>query len=139
MEDGEQYGLVVIVHEISYAPPLLQYACEVDGSEPSDVSSTLGARLTGADVAGYRSKWRSDIVFGGSYGISSELYKPFAAESKWFIAPHASASYSQFKVYQRADPLVIYGRTQASVGADLGYGFNRFAEIRFGYEVGNLD
>ncbi len=139
IQDGNQSGLLVTVHEKSYAPPLLQYASEVDGSEPSDVSSTLAARLTVTDVAGYRSEWRSDILFGGTYGISSELYKPFAAESKWFIAPHASASYSQFKVYQRADPLVIYGRTQASVGADLGYGFNRFAEIRFGYEVGNLD
>src|SRR6266404_945383 len=136
---GNQSGLLVTVHEKSYAPPLLQYASEVDGSEPSDVSSTLAARLTVTDVAGYRSEWRSDIRFGGVYGISSELYKPFAAESHWFVAPHASASYSQFKVYQRADPLVIYGRTQASVGADLGYGFNRFAEIRFGYEVGNLD
>jgi len=139
IQDGNQSGLLVTVHEKSYAPPLLQYASEVDGSEPSDVSSTLAARLTVTDVAGYRSEWRSDILFGGTYGISTELYKPFAAESKWFIAPHASASYSQFKVYQRADPLVIYGRTQASVGADLGYGFNRFAEIRFGYEVGNLD
>ena len=137
--EGNRAGLLVAVHEKSDAPPLLQYASEVDGSEPSDVSSTLAARLTVTDVAGYRSEWRSDLRFGGIYGISSELYKPFAAVSNWFIAPHASASYSQFKVYQRADPLVIYGRTDATIGADLGYGFNRFAEIRFGYEIGDLN
>jgi NTE family protein len=90
-------------------------------------------------VAGYRSEWRTDALFGNTYGISSELYKPLTSSTKWFVAPHASASYTQFKIYRRYDPLVIYGRNDAEAGVDLGYGFNRFSEIRFGYEVGNLD
>ncbi len=139
VREGGRDGLVITLHEKSYAPPLLQFSSEVDGSEPADVSSTLATRLTMMDVAGYRSEWRSDVQFGGAYGIFSELYKPLAAESKWFVAPHAGATYSQFKIYRRFDPLVLYGRTEEEVGVDAGYGFNRFSEIRFGYEVGNLD
>jgi NTE family protein len=137
--DGSRTGLLITVHEKSYAPPLLQFASEVDGSEPSDVTFTQAARLTLMDVAGYRSEWRTDVRFGGTYALSSELYRPISATSKWFIAPHALASYSQFKIYQRSDPLVIYGRTDANVGLDIGYGFDRFSEIRFGYEVGDFD
>ena len=139
IQEGGRTGLLVTVHEKSYAPPTLQFASEVDGSEPLDVTYTLAARLTLMDVAGYRSEWRTDILFGNTYRAASELYKPLTATSKWFIAPHASASSSQFKLYRRADPLVIYRLGIGEVGADIGYGFNRFAEIRFGYEVGDLD
>ena len=139
IQDGARAGLFITVHEKSYAPPLLQFAFEVDGSETADVTFTQAVRLTLLDVAGYRSEWRTDARFGNTYGISSELYKPFTAAGKWFVAPHAAASYSQFKIYRRSDPLVIYGRNDADIGVDVGYGFNRFSEIRFGYEIGDLD
>jgi len=139
IQENGRAGLLVTVHEKTYAPPTLQFATEVDGSEPLDVTFTLGSRLTLMDVAGYRSEWRTDLIFGSAYGIASELYKPFTATSKWFIAPHASLNSTQFKIFQRADPLVIYRLGTATIGADVGYGFNRFAEFRIGYEVGDLD
>jgi len=139
INDGARTGLLIQVHEKSYAPPLLQFASEVDGSETADVSFTQAARLTLMDVAGYRSEWRTDLLFGNTYGISSELYKPLTSFSKAFIAPRISENYTQFKIYRRYDPLVDYGRNVADIGLDLGYEFNRFSEIRFGYEVGALD
>jgi len=139
LQEDSRVGLLINIHEKSYAPPLLQFAFEVDGSEAADVTFTQAVRLTLMDVAGYRSEWRTDALFGNTYGISSELYKPFTSTSKWFLAPHASASYTQFKIYRRYDPLVIYGRNDATIGADVGYSFNRFSEVRFGYEVGDLN
>jgi NTE family protein len=139
IQDASGAGLMITIHEKNYAPPLLQFAFEVDGSETADVNFTQAVRLTVMDVAGDRSEWRTDALFGNTYGISSELYKPFNGISKWFIAPHADANYSQFKIYQRSNPLVIYGRIDANIGTDIGYGFSRFSEIRFGYEVGDLD
>ena len=139
VNDGASTGLLIQVHEKSYAPPLLQFASEVDGSETADVSFTQAARLTLMDIAGYRSEWRTDLLFGNTYGISSELYKPLTGFSNFFIAPRISENYTQFKIYRRYDPLVDYGRNVANIGLDLGYQFNRFSEIRFGYEVGALD
>jgi NTE family protein len=139
INDGTRTGLLIQVHEKSYAPPLLQFASEVDGSETADVSFTQAARLTLMDVTGYRSEWRTDLLFGNTYGISSELFKPLTSFSNFFIVPRISENYTQFKIYRRYDPLVDYGRNVANVGLDIGYGFNRFSEIRFGYEVGALD
>jgi len=139
LNDGARTGLLIEVHEKSYAPPLLRFASEVDGSETADVSFTQAARLTLMDVAGYRSEWRTDLLFGNTYGLSTELYKPFTSFSNFFVAPHASENYTQFKIYRRSDPLVIYGLNNVNGGVDLGYGFNRFSEIRLGYEVGALD
>jgi NTE family protein len=136
--DGED-GLLVTVHEKTYAPPTLQVAFSVDGSENDDVTYTLLTRLTLMDVAGYRSEWRTDVQFGNTYGVASELYRPFTATSRWFVAPHADASNSSFKVFEKNDPQADYRLYRAHIGADVGYAANRFTELRAGYEVGYLD
>ena len=134
-----QDGLLVTVHEKPYAPPTLQLGFEVDGSESNDVDFTLATRLTLLDVAGYRSEWRTDFIFGNTYGVQSELYRPFSPSSRWFFAPHAAASSSAFKIYRKSDPLAEYRFNRTEIGTDIGYGFSRFSEIRFGYEIGTLD
>ena len=138
-ERNGQQGLLIAVSEKNYAPPTIQPAAEVDGSESGDVDFTLGARLTLLDVAGFRSEWRTDFLIGKTYGIQSELYKPFDASSKWFVAPYADASDTAFKVDVKNDPVANYRFYRADIGADIGYGFNRFSELRAGYEVGYLN
>ena len=108
----------------------------MDGSESGDVNFTLGARLTFLDVAGFRSEWRTDFLFGSTYGVQSELYKPFNAVSKCFFSPHADASDTAFKIFSKNDPVADYRIYRADIGADIGYGFSRSSEIRVGYEVG---
>jgi NTE family protein len=138
LERDAKQGLLIVVKEKDFAPPTLQSAFELDGSEAGDIEFTLGTRLTLMDVAGFRSEWRSDFLFGNTYGVSSELYRPFRAESKWFFAPHASASDATFQIYAKNDPLAYYRFYRTNIGADLGYGFSRFSEVRVGYEVGHL-
>jgi NTE family protein len=136
--DGKQ-GLRIQVSEKNYAPPTIQPAFEIDGSESEEVGFTMGARLTFLDVAGFRSEWRTDFLLGNTYGLGSELYRPFTPLSKWFLAPHGDASTRVFKIYQKGDLLADYKLAQAEFGVDVGYGFNRFNELRVGYEVGYLD
>ena len=139
VERGGKQGLLILVKEKDFAPPSLQPAFEVDGSEAGDIEFTLGTRLTLMDVAGFRSEWRTDFLFGNTYGVASELYRPFRAESKWFVAPHASASDTTFQIYAKNDPLADYRFYRTSIGTDLGYGFSRSSEVRVGYEVGTLN
>ncbi|MBZ5664961.1 MAG: patatin-like phospholipase family protein [Acidobacteriia bacterium] len=131
-----QTGLVVFVHEKSYAPPTLQLGSETDGSEPKDVTITLAGRLMFMNVAGYRSEWRTDFAFGNNYGLSSELYRPFSSLSNWFFAPHITISNTGFKFFNQTDPIALYRFHQANGGFDVGYGFNRFTELRVGYQIG---
>lgn len=137
-ENGAR-GLVVTLHEKNYAPPMLQFGFEMDGSESDNVNFTLASRLTFMDVAGYGSEWRTDVLFGNTYGVASELYRPFTASSRWFLAPHAEANDSAFDIFRKSDPVADYRISRANLGADLGYGFGRFAEARLGYELGYLN
>jgi NTE family protein len=136
--DG-QNGLLITVHEKSYAPPTLNLGFSVDGSESDDVTFTQLARITLMDVAGYRSEWRTDLQFGNTYGIESELYRPFNATTKWFFAPRGDATDTAFKIYRKSDPVADYRILRADAGMDVGYTFSRFTEIRVGYEVGDYD
>lgn len=136
--DGKT-GLQIKVSEKNYAPPTLQPGFEVDGSASEEVGFTLGARLTFLDAVGFRSEWRTDILFGNTYGLSSELYRPFTPLSRWFIAPHGEASTRVLKIYEKGNPLADYKLGKATIGMDVGYGFDRFSELRVGYEEGFLD
>ena len=134
--DRGQSGLFVTVEEHSYAPPTLKLGFEVDGSEPGDVTFTQSARLNFLDIAGYGSEWRTDVMFGNTYGIASDFFKPFGVLSQWFLGPHALASDSAFRIYNKSNLVAEYRLGRAEIGADVGYSFNRFAELRFGYEIG---
>ena len=134
-EDGRD-GLLIRVHEKSYAPPAVQPALVIDGTETDDVTFTAGARLTFMDVAGFRSEWRTDFQIGQTYGISTELYRPFQPLGKWFLAPRLSADQSTFKVYNQNNPRSEYRLDDAQGELDVGYGISRFSEFRVGYSVG---
>jgi NTE family protein len=134
-EDNKD-GLLIRVHEKSYAPPVLRPGVAIDGTQTDDVTFTAGARLTFMDAAGFRSEWRTDFQFGETYAISSDLYRPFQPMGKWFFDPFAKASKTTFLVYQKSDPRADYRLGNVSGGMDVGYGFNRFSELRVGYGIG---
>jgi NTE family protein len=138
-EQNGRTGLLVHVVEKSDAPPMFQPAFEVDGSQGGDVKFTMGTRFTFMDVAGFHSEWRTDLLLGNTYGIQTELYRPFRAESRWFFAPHADASDTTFQIYAKNDPLADYRIYRTNIGGDLGYNLGRFSELRVGYEVGSLN
>ncbi len=139
IEKNGQTGLLVQVVEKNYAPPMFQTAFEVDGSQSGNVDFTTGTRFTFMDVAGFRSEWRTDVLLGNTYGIQTELFRPFRAESHWFLAPHGDASDTTFPIYAKNDPLADYRIYRTNIGADLGYSFGRFSELRVGYEIGSLN
>src|SRR5437879_5290161 len=139
IEKNGQTGLLIQVIEKNNAPPMFQTAFEVDGSQSGNVDFTMGMRFTFMDVAGFRSEWRTDLLLGNTYGIQTELYRPFSAESRWFFAPHADASDTTFQIYAKNDPLADYRIYRINIGGDLGYSFGRSSELRVGYEVGSLN
>lgn len=137
-ENGRE-GLIVYINEKTYAPPTLRPAFVVNGDQTDDVTFTFGMRLTFMDIAGFRSEWRTDLLIGETYGIDSELYRPFKPLGKWFFAPTVKASDTTLLLYQKQNPKADYHLDRVSGGIDLGYGFNRFSELRAGYEIGYAD
>jgi len=136
IQENGQTGLLIRVHEKTYAPPTLRPSFVIDGTQTQDVTFTFGARLTFMDIAGFRSEWRTDLALGESYSIASDLYRPFQPMGKWFFDPFVYASRSTFDIYEHEDPQAVYRLDRVSGGIDLGYALSRFSEVRVGYGIG---
>ena len=139
IEDHGKTGLLVRVNEKSYAPPTLRPGFEINGTQPDNVTFTFASRITAMDVAGFRSEWRTDFSFGETYGLRSELYRPFQPFGKWFFTPIAGASRGAFYIYNHNNPKADYRLDRAEGEFDVGYGISRFSEVRVGYEGGYAD
>jgi NTE family protein len=107
----------------------------IDGAQYDNVLFTGKVRITRLDLGGFGSEWRTDFTFGSQWGIESEYYKPLARESRWFLAPRVYAQDTPFNLYDRSIQLADYRIRQYGTGVDLGYAFNRFSELRLGYEI----
>ncbi len=136
---GDEPGLLINVTERTNAPPVLQLGFSIDGSEPGNVTYTVGGRLTVLDVGGFGSEWRTDFAIGNTYGFSSEFYKKLTQTSKWFVAPQLHLSDAGEWIYSYNTPQADYRIGRAGGGVDVGYAIDRFSEVRAGYEIGYLN
>jgi NTE family protein len=137
-ERNDAQGLLISAEEKIYSPPWLKPGFSLDGAQPDNVGFTFGARLTFTDVGGYRSELRTDLAFGSTYGARLEYYHPFTARTHWFIAPQTFARRTALNLYSANTLLAEYRLTRAGGSLDLGYQFDRFSELRLGYEAGYL-
>jgi NTE family protein len=136
VERNGKPGLQIEAETKSYMPPIVRPLIVIDGSDYNDVYFSMGARITFLDFGGYRRELRNDVIAGSQYGIATEYYRPFTAESKWFVAPRALVSTAQYPLYNGTTVLTQYRNRLALGGFDVGYGFGRTGELRFGYEGG---
>ncbi|MGB9071867.1 MAG: patatin-like phospholipase family protein [Terriglobales bacterium] len=136
VERNGRPGLEIQADEKEYAPPTVHPLLFIDGSNFRNVLFRVGARITFLDLGGYGSEWRNDFIAGSEYGLSTEYYHPFTPYTHWFAATQAFADSAPFNIYQTDRILAEYRNRRAGVGADIGYGFGKNAELRLGYTVG---
>jgi NTE family protein len=131
-------GLLIRADEKDYAPPTVNPTFVIDGSDYTDVRFALGARVTFHDIGGFGSELRNDFIVGSRYGAVSEYYHPLNWFSHFFAAPRLFATSAPFDLYFNDNRIAIYRQHDAGGGLDLGIAFNRFAELRFGYQLEHL-
>ena len=135
-EVDRRFGLRINALEKEYAPPTVNPIVVLDGSQYNSVLFSVGARLTFLDVGKPGAEVRSDILAGSTYRISGEYFRPLSHSAHWFIAPRVSVDSLPLNLYNRNTQLAAYRLSQVNGGVDLGYMFDRFSELRFGYETG---
>lgn len=128
--------LKIDAREKPYSPPIVRPVIVIDGSDYNDVFFSIGARITFLNFGGYRRELRNDVILGSQYKVGSEYYRPFSPASNWFIAPRVGIDSSQYPLYSGSTLLALYRHRLAVGGLDLGHGFGRTGELRFGYEGG---
>jgi NTE family protein len=132
---NDEQGLEISTLDKPYAPPTVRPLIVIDGSEYNNVLFSIGARITFQDVGSYGAEWRNDLIFGTSYGVTSEYYRPIHPGGRFFVAPRLSATSDEFNGYTSGGDLAaLYREKQAGGGVDVGYEFGRTSELRVGYQ-----
>lgn len=131
-----QTGLQIQAEDKPYSPPIIRPLILIDGASYDNVFFSIGARVTYMNFGGYRRELRLDGIFGSQYGASAEYYRPFNPDSNWFVAPRAGYNNAQYPIFNGNDFLALYRNRIALGGLDMGYGFGKTSEFRFGYEGG---
>jgi NTE family protein len=134
-QEQDTSGLLIQADEKTYAPPFLKLGISIDGAEPDNVLFSMKARITVMDPFGFRSEWRTDFSVGSEWGATTELYKPLGPATGWFVAPRIHLTNEPFQLYSRSTQLADYRIYHYGGGLDVGYLFNRFSELRIGYDA----
>lgn len=135
---NDQTGLQVQAEEKEYAPPTVNPSLIIDGSDYLNVRFGVGARFTFLDVGHTGAELRTDVLVGSIYRLGAEYYRPLGDSGRWFVAPSFDGNSQPFDIYQRDKRLAEYRYRQAATRLDLGFNFDRYSEIRGGYEIGWL-
>jgi NTE family protein len=128
-------GLLIRARNKSWGPPFMNLGLPIQANDVNDVELGLGVRATFFNLAGPGSEIRLDGQLGQPAILSGELFKPFKAGSRLFVAPHAYLSRQTNPYYRGDQQLEQYRENRNGLGADLGYLFNTRTELRAGEDV----
>jgi len=132
--DG-RFGLRIHASEKEYAPPTVNPIFLIDGSQYNNVLFSAGGRFTFLDVGKPGAEIRMDILAGSTYQLSPEYFRPISS-TRWFIAPAANVSSEPVNLYARNTEIADYRLSRVNGAFDVGYMFDRFSELRAGYNIG---
>jgi NTE family protein len=111
----------------------------LDGSDYNNIRLGVGARMTFFDLGTYGAEWRNDVILGSDYGIASEYYRPIDRLGRFFVAPRLFANSTPFDIYDNDQRIASYRQRNLGGGLDVGIAFDRFSELRLGYQLENLN
>jgi NTE family protein len=131
--DGKP-GLRIRPREKDHGPPFVNLGITILANDSNNVQFGIGARATFFDLVGPGSELRVDGAVGQPAELSGELFKPFKAGSRAFVAPHAYLQQQVVPYYQGSTQLDQYRIKQNGLGADVGFQFNARTEVRVGQD-----
>ncbi len=132
-KDGKP-GLRIRPREKDHGPPFVNLGVNILADAANNVQFGIGTRVTLFGLAGPGSEVRIDGQVGQPAALAGELFKPFKAGSRAFVAPHAYLTQQIVPYYQGTTQLDQYKMRQNGFGADVGFQFNQRTELRFGQD-----
>lgn len=131
-------GVRLSVREKDHGPPFIKPSIVMDANRGDGIQFGIGLRATFLDVGSPASEWRTDLSIGVINRMATEYYHRLRG-GKWFVAPHLLYSAVQQSLYDGSRRLADFSTRERGGGADFGYAFGRFREVRTGYFAQHRD
>ena len=148
IDEFQNNVLQIRITEKRYAPPTLNFAIDLGGSDISDFNFGFGTRLTIYDIAGYGNEWRNDVNLGVDSNLATEFWHPFGRKGLlsrfglykhgFFFAPRAFYERGKRNFFSGGERVAQFEVNNYGVGLDAGYVTWR-TELRVGAVLERLD
>ncbi len=133
-----QAGLKFDVDENSLGPNYLRFGLNLstDLQGESQFNVLAGYQATWLNRWGL--EWTTELELGSIRRLSSELYQPLGAGSKWFASLYGEVEREPVYLFDdNGKRLAEYSLLREPAGLDIGYAFSRYGDIRAGYSYSN--
>ncbi len=133
---GDRRVLVVRPVEKSWGPHTLRLGGLAMTNFSDENTFNVVAAHTLTDVNAWGGEWRNELQLGNATLVSTELYQPLGAGSRWFAQPGIGVRRSSADVFSGD---AVTGRVQTTLSTaslQLGYTLTRFGYVSLGRTLG---
>jgi NTE family protein len=132
--DEKRYGLALDARQSSMGPNYLRFGLLLQDDFEGNSTFSAAMRFVVSDITRSAGQWVTDLRVGSIAGVSTELFLPLAQFSGWFVDPHVASGSYDVDVLQGQSLLAEYRAHYFTYGADFGYQFGNWGEIRTGVQ-----
>ena len=124
-----------------WGPNYLQVGLNLEDDFKGRNAYNLGVALTATELNALGGEWRTEISIGDRPLFANELYQPFGADGRWFVAPHFGYDGFNLPIFVDGNLETEYRFRRFTAGIDLGRELGTTHEIRLGVRsgIGDVD
>lgn len=129
--------ILVSAAEKKTGPPFLDLGTNLAAQTGGVTRATVNTRFVWQNVGGYGSEFRARADFGFLTHGDAEYYKLLGIHGL-FVAPRLEADRIPFYIYKDNYRVAERQSQSAGAGVDVGWTDHRLQELRFGWQIRNL-
>jgi NTE family protein len=134
--DGDRHRLVVDARPKERGPGYLRFGMGMETSFNGDADVRLLLYYRRPQVNALGAELKAIGSVGSPTALTAEFFQPLEPTGFWFVAPNASVTRAQDRLFLPDGTLEVGDETSWDVGLDLGAQLRNWAEIRFGAVLG---
>jgi NTE family protein len=139
LEEPGKRVLSVTAVEKAWGPSYLRFGLGLSSDFSGEVQFNLLAshRMTWLNSLG--AELRTDAQVGYNNSLRTEFYQPLSTKGRFFVAPRLQLAQDRLNIYSGDERIAVYNNRFAVAGADVGFQFEQYGELRLGVERGRLE
>lgn len=132
LEENGQTGLLIETVPRSWGLDALQFGLRLATERRRGSDFDLGIAYEARALNSLNGKWRTELQFGQTTMLATELYQPIDSSEYWFVNARLSSGETLRKLYSGGLALAEYGVARTGASLALGANFDRYGDIRVG-------
>jgi len=134
IQDGQKRILKIMPTPKSWGPTYLKLGLNLGTDFQLTTGFGVTALVDATELNGLGGEWKAVVTVGQPIDLKTRFYQPLTYRSHLFLSPYAGWKQDLAQVFDQDQVAVgTYQVSRTVVGADAGYDFGTWGELRVGY------